>query len=74
MTIIWWDPEFVGVDELSREGPGMYQFVDGGQRYLSGEIPTEPLAIFDPSVAVATYDEIPPGEGFADYEPLRPAG
>ena len=46
-TILWWDPTATGPDEIQREGTGMYQFVDGGKRYLPGEWPTEEK-LFDP--------------------------
>jgi hypothetical protein len=65
-TLIWWDPEATGPDEIRREGTGMYQYVDGGTRYLPGEWPTEEK-LFDPEGAVALYDEAPPGEEPPDY-------
>ncbi len=65
-TEIWWDPEATGLDELRREAPGMYQYVNGGTRYLPGEWTTE-LKVFDPDGAVAIYDERPEGERAKDY-------
>ena len=70
-TIIWWDPTAVGPDEVRKEGPGMYQFVDGGKRYLPGEWPSE-SKLFDPDGAVAIYDVAPPGEEAPQYP--SPAG
>jgi hypothetical protein len=71
-TAIWWDPAATGPDEIRKEGTGMWQYVDGGTRYLPGEWPTEPLPLFDPNGAVAIYDEPPPGEAPIDYP--SPAG
>ncbi|MGI9603577.1 MAG: hypothetical protein ACR2QE_16955 [Acidimicrobiales bacterium] len=71
ITEIWWDTDFVGFDELDREGPGMYQFVEGGTRYILGEIPERDTLAFDPEGAVAVYEERPGEEGSPDYEPLR---
>lgn len=70
-TIIWWDPDVVGPDELRKEAPGMWQFVDGGTRYLPGEWPTEER-LFDPEGAVNIYLTPPPGEEPKQYP--SPAG
>jgi hypothetical protein len=65
-TLMWWDPEATGQDEIRKEGVGMYQFVDGGARYLPGEWPTE-SKLFDPDGAVDIYAVQPPGEAPPDY-------
>ncbi len=70
-TAIWWDPVATGPDEIRKEGVGMYQFVDGGQRYLPGEWPTTDK-MFDPAGSVALYAAPPPGEAPGDYP--SPAG
>ncbi len=49
----------------------MYQYVDGGQRYLPGEWPADDK-MFDPAGAVALYTTPPPGEAPGDYP--SPAG
>ncbi len=70
-TAFWWDPTATGPDEIRREGTGMYQFVDGGTRYLPGAWPTDER-LFDPDGAVAIYDTPPPGEAPPTY--ASPAG
>jgi len=65
-TLFWWDPTATGPDEIRKEGTGMYQFVDGGKRYLPGEWPTEDK-LFDPAGAVAIYTTPPPGEEPIQY-------
>lgn len=70
-TIFWWDPNATGPDEIRKEGQGMYQYVDGGARYLPGECPTEDH-LFDPNGAVAIYLTPPPGEEPPSYP--SPAG
>ena len=70
-TSIWWDPVATGPDEIRKEGVGMYQYVDGGQRYLPGEWPTADK-MFDPTGTVALYTAPPPGEAPGDYP--SPAG
>jgi hypothetical protein len=70
-TEIWWDPTTTGLDELRREGPGMYRYVDGGLRYLPGSWPETAPRVFDPEGSVTIYEEAPPGEGVPDYPPRR---
>jgi hypothetical protein len=65
-TVFWWDATATGADEIRREGAGMYQYVDGGKRYLPGEWPTEDK-LFNPEGAVAVYDSPPKGEERGDY-------
>jgi len=69
---VWWDAETVGLDELEREAAGVYQYVDGGTRYLPGEWPTTDSKAFDPEGAVARYTERPASELPPDYP--SPAG
>ena len=49
----------------------MYQYVDGGQRYLPRQWPADDK-MFDPTGAVALYTTPPPGEAPGDYP--SPAG
>jgi hypothetical protein len=71
-TLIWWDPAATGPDEIRKDGTGMWQYVDGGKRYLPGEWPTTAQALFDPNGAVAIYQTPPEGEAPIDYP--SPAG
>ncbi len=71
-TAIWWDAEATGPDEIRNVGQGMYQYVDGGERYFLGEWPEEDTRAFDPEGAVAFYEDAPPGEEAPDYP--SPAG
>ena len=70
-TLVWWDPNASGPDEVRKRGQGMYQFVDQGRRYLPGEWPSEER-LFDPSNSVTLYTERPPGEEPGNYP--SPAG
>jgi hypothetical protein len=69
---IWWDPDEPGLDEIDRDGVGMWRWVDGGTRYLLGEIPSGPPSAFVEEGSVAIYETAPPEEATRDYEPLRP--
>ena len=73
VTEVWWNADLVGLDELRREAAGMYMFVDGGTRYLLGEMPDTTPDVFDPDGAVAMYDSAPEAEQAPSYEPLPSA-
>ncbi|MCS5681635.1 MAG: hypothetical protein NZ609_03705 [Acidimicrobiales bacterium] len=67
---IWWDPTVEGLDEIDRDGRGMWQFTNGGQRYLYGEIPEGPPPAFELDGAVTVYLSPPGSEAAPSYEPL----
>ncbi len=57
VAIIWWDPTATGEDETGTEGTGQYRYINGGERFLPGEIPSEPLPFFDASQSVTYYTD-----------------
>jgi hypothetical protein len=65
-TEIWWDAKAVGPDEIRKDGPGMYQYSEGGKRFLPGQWTNDSKA-FDANGAVAIYSAPPPGEVPKDY-------
>ena len=67
---IWWDSTVEGLDEIDRDGRGMWQFVNGGQRYLLGEIPDGPPQAFELEGAVTVHLSPPASEASPRYEPL----
>ncbi len=66
-TEIWWNPDATGPDEIGRQGKGLYEFVDGGKRYLPGQWPAGESRAFDPAGAVTILDQVPPSEAPPDY-------
>jgi hypothetical protein len=74
-TEVWWDPDATGEDEIGTEGTGMLTYSTGGQRFLPGEWPEEPPAVFgaDPD-PVTVYTELPPGISLPQYTPLPRPG
>jgi hypothetical protein len=70
-TLIWWNPTATGIDEIRKQGTGMYEFVDMGKRYLPGKWPTEDH-LFDPSKSIAIYTTPPPGEAPPSYPSPAP--
>lgn len=70
---IWWDPEDVGEDEIQNEGPGVWQFVDGGERFFVDEWEEGDFGAFDAERSVGILDAAPDDEAPpTDYEPLSP--
>ena len=70
-TAIWWDPAAQGPDEIRKDGTGMWEYVDGGKRYLPGQWSADDK-MFDPTGAVSIYTTPPPGEAPGNYP--SPAG
>jgi len=73
-TEVFWDADATGVDELDKEGKGMWAYVDGGKRYLPGQWPKAQATVFanaeDP---ITFYTQRPPGMELPSYTPLPPA-
>lgn len=72
-TEVWWNPTATGPDELGKQGTGMWEYVDGGKRYLPGAWPKGQPKVFNPDGAVALYTKLPAGITLPDYRPLAPA-
>jgi hypothetical protein len=71
-TEIWWNPRAAGPDELNHQGQGLYEYVDGGRRYLPGGWPHTAPDVFTTKGAVTIYQTIPPSERVPSYP--SPAG
>ena len=72
-TEVWWNPTAKGPDELNKDGTGMYEFVDGGKRYLPGHWPTTAPDVFNPKGAVTVYKTVPPDEHVPTYPSPAPS-
>jgi hypothetical protein len=66
-TLIWWNPQARGVDEVGNEGTGMWEYSRGGKRYLPGQWPKGEPDVFDAKTSVTDYTEIPPGDRPPSY-------
>jgi hypothetical protein len=66
-TEVWWNPSVSGPDELGRSGTGLYEYVDGGKRYLPGQWPSGTTKAFKKSGAVALYATPPAAERIPNY-------
>jgi hypothetical protein len=72
LTLLWWDPDATGVDEVGQEGQGMYRYANRGARYRPGEIPDslEDAGLFDEASSILLYDQRPPEDvPPTDYPP-----
>ena len=69
---VWWDATATGVDELGRQGTGMWRYVDGGKRFLPGQWPESEPVLFDPAGTVTVLDEPPAAARLPDdYVPVK---
>ncbi len=67
VTVTWWNPDATGPDEIRKEGKGMWELVDGGKRYLPGQIPETAVGLFKPEGAVTILDKPPAAETPPNY-------
>ena len=71
-TEVWWDVNAEGLDEINRQGKGLWRYVDGGKRYLPGQWPKGEPDVFDPKHAVTLLDQPPEAARIsADYVPIK---
>ena len=66
-TVVWWDPDAKGPDEVGRDGTGLYRFADEGARYLPGGWPKQPVGLYDDATSVTVLTELPPGDAPPSY-------
>ncbi len=66
MVEMWWDPDAEGPDETGVEGSGLYQYANGGQRYLPGDY-TPDIDVFDAETSVSEITDPPPAEIPPEY-------
>jgi hypothetical protein len=71
-TEIWWNPNASGQDEVGTAGKGLYEYVDGGKRYLFGQWTTSPDQAFNPAGAITIYAKPPASDAVPSYP--SPAG
>jgi hypothetical protein len=59
-TLIWWNPDATGLDEVGNAGKGMWEYSARGRRYLPGQWPKGAPDVFDPQSSVTSYESPPP--------------
>jgi hypothetical protein len=68
-TVVWWDPNATGADEVGRAGKGLYRYADSGRRYLPGQWPSAPISLFDAKTSSGVLTVLPA----ADVPPSYPS-
>jgi Periplasmic binding protein len=68
-TLIWWNPNATGVDEVGNRGKGMWEYSREGKRYLPGQWPSGEPNVFDASTSVTNFTTAPA----ADQPPSYPS-
>jgi hypothetical protein len=68
VALIWWDTETVGpsVAVNLADSAGVYQHLDGGKRYIKGQIPSN-VKFFDRSNSINVITTVPPKDVQPDY-------
>jgi len=68
-TEVWWNPTASGPDEIGRAGTGLYEYVNGGKRYLPSAWPKSTTKAFKTAGAITIYPQPPAGERPPVYPP-----
>ena len=66
------EPERRRARRAQPPGKGLYEYVDGGKRYLPGQWPDAAPDVFSTTGAVTIYETVPPSEQVPNYP--SPAG
>jgi len=69
-TIIWWNPDAEGTDDIGNKGTGMYEYADDGKRYTLKGWPDTKVKLFDDSTSVTIFDTLPKSDQPPDYPSL----
>ncbi len=66
-TVVWWDPDATGPDEVGRGGSGLYRYADEGTRYLPGKWPKKPVGVYDDATSSTVITELSPEDAPPSY-------
>ncbi|MCJ7670910.1 MAG: hypothetical protein MUP67_02535 [Acidimicrobiia bacterium] len=72
-TVIFWDPDASGPDEVDNVGRGLWRYALRGKRYLPGEWPAGHVGLFDRARSVTILDQLPPAARPPDYPSPAPS-
>ena len=68
-SVIFWDPDARGPDEVGNVGRGLWRYALEGRRYLPGGWPDGDVGLYDRATSVTILEELPPGARPPDYPP-----
>jgi hypothetical protein len=66
-TVIFWDPDAVGPDEVGNVDRGLWRYAREGRRYLPDDWPDGDVGLFNRRRSVAILEELPSGDAPPDY-------
>ena len=67
-TVIWWDPNARGPDEVGGTGRGLYRYALGGRRYLPDQWPRgTSLGLYDTARSTTVITTLPTAQQPPDY-------
>lgn len=68
VALVWWDTETVGPSVAVNlpDSAGVYQYMDGGKRYIRGQIPSK-VKFFDKSNSINVITTVPAADVQPDY-------
>ena len=58
-SLIWWDGTASGPDETGHAGTGMFRYMNGGKRYLYGQLPKANMPWFNAANTVTVFSALP---------------
>ena len=67
-TVVWWDPDAHGPDEVGTNGRGLYRYALGGRRYLPAAWPRRgSLGLYDVARSTTVLSTLPEGQQPPSY-------
>ena len=66
-TLIWWNPDATGNDDIGNAGKGMYEYAADGKRYTLKGWPSTKVKLFDEANSVTVFKTLPPSDQPPDY-------
>lgn len=66
-TVIFWDPDAVGPDEVGNVDRGLWRYARNGRRYLPDGWPDGHVGLFDRRTSVTILEQLPARDAPPDY-------
>lgn len=66
-TVIFWDADAVGPDEVGNVDRGLWRYARGGRRYLPDDWPDGDVGLFDRRTSVTILEQLPPQDAPPAY-------
>jgi hypothetical protein len=66
-TVVWWDPDATGPDEVGRSATGLYRYADEGTRYLPDTWPKKPVGLYHDATSSTVITQLSPEDAPPSY-------